>query len=120
MSAVEIRGLAALRKRLAAAAAPQAFKATLRDEAEALAEEARRDAPGELGRTVEVRDLSQGMRLAYAIGTPDPLGRFLEFGTARRPATPWLWPVFRARLPGIKHSLRKVAAAASKMPASGV
>jgi hypothetical protein len=28
--------------------------------------------------------------------------------------SPWLWPVFRARLPGIKQRLREVGAAASK------
>ncbi len=116
MTAVEIRGLAALRKRLETAAAPQAFKQILRDEAEALAEEARSAAPGDLGRTVEVRDTSQGTKLAYAVGTPDPAGRFAEFGTVRRPASPWLWPIFRARLPSIKRRLRKVAAAASKTP----
>lgn len=72
---------------------------------------------GELGRSVEVvRDVSRGTMHAYAIGTPDPAGRYLEFGTARRPASPWLWPAFRARLPGIKHRLRKLAAAASKTP----
>jgi hypothetical protein len=49
MTAVEIRGLAALRQRLAEAAAPQHFKAMLRAEAEALADEARRNAPGGWG-----------------------------------------------------------------------
>ena len=116
MTAVEIRGLAALRQRLAEAAAPQPLKQILRAEAEALAEEARQNAPGELGRSVEVRDVSRGTRHEYAIGTPDPAGRYLEFGTARRPAAPWLWSVFRARLPGIKQRLRKLAAAAPKTP----
>jgi hypothetical protein len=50
VTAVEIRGLAALRKRLEAAAAPPAFKQTLRDEAEAFAQAARNAAPGDLGR----------------------------------------------------------------------
>lgn len=120
MTAVEIRGLAALRKRLEAAAAPQAFKLTLRDEAEALAQAARNAAPGDLGRTVEVRDLSHAMKLAYGAGTPDPAGRFLEFGTVLRPASPRLWPIFRAPLPGIKQRVRKVAAAASKMSPGAV
>ena len=116
MTAVEIRGLGALRRRLAAAAVPQAVKGTLRAEAEVIAEEARREAPGELGATVEIIDTSRGMRLAYAVGTAHRAGRFLEFGTLRRPATPWLWPVFRARSRGINHRLRKVVAAALKMP----
>ena len=116
MTAVEIRGLEALRRRLAAAAVPQAVKGTLQAEAEAIAEEARARAPGELGGTVEIIDQSRGMKPAYAIGTAQPAGRFIEFGTSRRPATPWLWPVFRARSPGVKHKLRKVLAATLKMP----
>ena len=116
MNAVEIRGLEALRRRLEAAAVPQAVKGTLQAEADALAEEARREAPGELGATVEVIDQSRGTRHAYAVGTAHRAGRFLEFGTVRRPATPWLWPVFRARSSGVKHKLRKVVAAALKMP----
>ncbi len=35
---------------------------------------------------------------AVRIGTPDPLGRVLEFGTLRRPPRPWLLPAFRAAL----------------------
>ena len=115
MTAVEIRGLAALRRRLGAAAAPQAIKQTLRGEAEALADEARRAAPGDLGRTVEVRDMSQGTRLAYAVGTPDKTGRLPEQGTVQRPVSPWLWPLFRDRLPQVKHNLGRVVAAALKM-----
>jgi hypothetical protein len=109
-----------LRKPLEAAAPPQAFKQTLGGEADSLAQEVRSAAPGELGRTVEVRDLSDGMKLTYRVGTPDPAGRFLEFGTVRLPASPWLWPIFRARLPGIKQRLRKIAVAALKMPPTQV
>jgi len=116
MTAVTVKGLEALQRRLAGASAPEAVKATLRDEAEAIAEEARARAPGELGGTVEIIDQSRGMKPAYAIGTAQPAGRFIEFGTSRRPATPWLWPVFRARSPGVKHKLRKVLAATLKMP----
>jgi HK97 gp10 family phage protein len=115
MTAVEVKGLEALRERLAATALPQAIKEALRAEAEAIAEEARREAPGELGQTVEVVDQSRGAEPAYAMGTAHPAGRFLEFGTVRRPATPWLWPVFRARSLGVKHKLRKVVAAALKI-----
>jgi hypothetical protein len=50
VTAVEIRGLAPVRKRLEAAAASQAFKLTLRDEAEAFAQAARNAAAGDLGR----------------------------------------------------------------------
>lgn len=110
MTAVTVKGLEALQRRLAAALAPEAVKDALRREAETIAEEARARAPGELGGTVEIIDQSRGMKPAYAIGTAHPAGRFLEFGTRRRPATPWLWPVFRARSPGVKHKLRKLIA----------
>ena len=46
----------------------------------------------------------------------DPAGRAAEFGTLMRPATPWLWPIVKARLPAIKDRLRKLALAASKSP----
>jgi HK97 gp10 family phage protein len=114
MSGIVVKGLDALQRRLAAAASPQPLKAALLAEAEAIAADARNAAPGELGQTVDVIDDSHETRLAYAIGTPDPAGRFLEFGTVQRPATPWLWPVFRARSPDVKHRLRKLIAAAFK------
>ena len=75
------------------------------NEAEVIAAEAKARAPGELAGTVEIVDESGGLKLAYAIGTADPAGRFIELGTAQRPATPWLWPVFRTRSPGIKRRL---------------
>ena len=120
MSAVEVKGLEALRARLAAAAAPEPFKKALREEAEALAAEARREAPPELAQTIEVKDVSQGERPGFSVGTADPAGRALELGTLKRPASPFLWPIFRARLPGIKDKLRKVAAAPSKTHGAGV
>jgi hypothetical protein len=108
---VAIRGVTALRQRLEAAAASSPLKEALRGEAEVLAEEARDEAPGDLGRSIEIKDLSHGTRLAYAVGTPDPLARLFEHGSVRRPASPWLLPIFRARLPAVKHKLRKVVAA---------
>jgi HK97 gp10 family phage protein len=116
VSSVEIRGVETLRRRLAAAAAPQPVKAALRGEAEAIAEEARRGAPGELGATVEILDQSRETKLAYAVGTAHRAARFIEHGTLRRPATPWLWPAFQARKRGINHRLRKVVATAFKNP----
>ncbi len=120
MTAVEVKGLEALRARLAAAAAPEPFKKALREEAEALAAEARREAPPEIAQTIEVEDVSQGERLGFASARPIRPGGLLEFGTLKRPASPWLWPIFRARLPGIKDKLRKVAVAPSKMLGAGV
>ncbi|MGA7456554.1 MAG: HK97 gp10 family phage protein [Methyloceanibacter sp.] len=113
MTAVTVKGLEALQRRLAAASAPEAVKATLREEAEAIAAEARARAPGKLANTIEIVDESRGLKPAYAVGTSDPAGRFIEFGTARRPATPWLWPAFRARSPGVKHRLAPAQAVAA-------
>ena len=114
MTAVVVNGLDALRRKFAKAAEPEAIRDVLRNEAEAIAAEARTRAPSELADTVEIVDESRGLKLAYAIGTTDPAGRFIELGTARRPATPWLWPVFRERSPGVKHRLATLIAAAFK------
>jgi hypothetical protein len=114
MSTVTVKGLDALTQRLAAAGAPEPLQRTLRDEAEAIAEAARRGAPGQLGETVEVVEQSRETRLAYAIGTAHPAGRFLEYGTVKLAARPWLWPVFHARSPGVKHKLGRLIAASLK------
>jgi hypothetical protein len=114
VTAVKVNGIDSLRRRFAAAAAPEPIKAALRTEADAIAAEARRGAPGVLGDTVEVIDDSRGTRPAYIIGSSHPAARLLEYGTVRRPATPWLWPVFRARSSGVKHKLRKLPATAFK------
>ncbi|MGH6737324.1 MAG: hypothetical protein ACRECX_14800 [Methyloceanibacter sp.] len=111
MTMVTIRGLAALRRRLDAKDMPAAVKNSLRRDAEAVAAAAARAAPGDLGRTVEVRDISDRERMAYAVGTPHRAGRFLEYGTVRMRAQPWLFPAFRARLPRIKQSLGNSLAA---------
>ncbi|MGH6791716.1 MAG: HK97 gp10 family phage protein [Methyloceanibacter sp.] len=97
-----------------APSAPQKFEEAVRQEAETLAAEARERAPGALGQSVEIRDVSRGSRPAYAIGTPHPAGRHLEFGTARRPTSPWLMPLFWARSPAVKNRLRNVVMAALK------
>jgi hypothetical protein len=39
-----------------------------------------------------------------------------EFGTLKQPATPWLWPIVKARLPAIKDRLRKLALGAAMIP----
>lgn len=114
MTAVTVKGVEALQRRLAAATPSEAIKDLLQREAETIAEGARESAPGQLGGTVEILDQSRGTKAAYAIGTAHRAGRFLEFGTVRRPATPWLWPVFRARSPGVKHRLAKLIGTAFK------
>jgi hypothetical protein len=118
VTAVTIKGLANLQKRLAFASATPSVGETLLEEAEAIAAEARNRAPGEVGHAVEIKDVSQDTRLAYAIGTPDPAGRHVEHGTVKRHATPWLTPVFRARLPRVKHALGRVVAGALNSPGS--
>jgi hypothetical protein len=120
VTALEITGLEALRRRLEAASAPEPFRKALREEAEAIAADARREAPGELGRAIEVEDVSQGERLAFTVGTSDPAGSAAEFGTLKQPAMPWLWPIFRARLPALKDRLRKVALAPLKIRGAGL
>jgi HK97 gp10 family phage protein len=112
VSAVEIRGLEALQARLEAAGAPEPVGSVLREEAETIAEGAQQNAPGQLGGTVVVVDQSRGLQPAYAIGTAHRAGRFLEFGTVKMAARPWLWPAFRGRSPGIKHKLERVIAGA--------
>ena len=96
MTAVEIAGIEALRRRFEAASAPEPFKSALREEAEAIAAEARREAPAVFAQAIAVEDVSQGETLAFAVGTADPAGRAAEFGTLMRPATPWLWPIVQA------------------------
>lgn len=107
-----IRGLAALQDRLAGAVDARAVKATLRREAEALAAQARADAPQGLADTVEIIDESRGEGIAYAIGTPEPAGHALEFGTARKGPRPWLLPAFRARRNVVNDVLRNAVQAA--------
>jgi hypothetical protein len=48
------------------------------------------------------------------LGGQASAGFFLEFGTSRSRASPWLVPALHARLPGINHAVRKVIAAALK------
>jgi hypothetical protein len=120
--AVEIRGLDALRKRFAALGAVKDLGPALRAEAEAVAEAARetlreRDPQSQLARSIKIMELAGGDQPAFAVGTDDPAGFFLEFGTARRRAFPWLVPVLHGRLPAVNHAVRKVIAAALKASA---
>ena len=85
MKAVEVTGLEAQRARLARAAAPEPFKKALREKAEALAVELHREAPAALAAGIEVKDVSRGDRLGFSVGTADPAGRALEFGTLNGP-----------------------------------
>ena len=69
MTAVKIAGIEALRRRFEAASAPEPFKSALREEAEAIGAEARREAPAVFAQAIAVEDVSQGRR------SPSPSAR---------------------------------------------
>jgi len=121
-SPIEIRGLDGLRKRFAALGELKDLQPALRTEAEAVAEEARarlteHNPNGRLAQSIKIMELGTDDQPAYAVGTDDPAGFFVEFGTSRMRASPWLVPALHARLPGINHAVRKVIAAALKAAA---
>jgi hypothetical protein len=116
---IEIRGLEALNNRFAALGAMDGIAPALRAEAESVAADARENLKGggrtgDLAASVEVTGVRGGADSAFAVGTGEPAGFCLEFGTARMRAMPWLVPVLHPRLPGINHAVRKVIAAALK------
>jgi HK97 gp10 family phage protein len=119
---VEIRGTDRLRKRLDALGALKDLQPALRAEAEAVAEEAKarlteRDPNSRLARSIKIMGLGAEDQPAYAVGTDDQAGFFLEFGTSRMRASPWLVPALHSRLPAINQAVRKVIAAALKAAA---
>lgn len=116
MTAVTLKGLDALMRRFEGRGLAPAVETTLRREAEAIAAEAAENAPGRLGETIEITKESGGETPAFTVGTRHRAGWFLEHGTVRRPATPWLGPVFRARLPRVKQALTNTLRAALAKP----
>lgn len=104
---IDVKGLDALQRRLQMRGLEEAIERTLSGEAATIAEEAAAAAPGRLGETIEIMNESAEPRAAFAIGTAHRAGRFVEFGTRTMRAQPFLWPVFRARLPRVKHALTK-------------
>jgi hypothetical protein len=120
--AIEIRGGDSLGQRFAALGALKGLEPALRAEAEAVAEAARqnlraRNPRSRLAQSIEIMELGTADQPAFAVGTDDPAGFFLEFGTARSRALPWLVPALHARLPSINQAVRKVIMAALKAPA---
>ena len=105
MNALTVKSVEALKRHLAAKGLEEATGKMLASEAETIRAGAARAAPGRLGETLETIEESNGDWLSFAIGTPHGAGRFLEFGTRQMRARPFLWPVFRARLPRIKQDL---------------
>lgn len=117
--AVEIAGLESLRRGLAGLGAMKGLQAALRAEAEAVAAAAKatltaRDPASNLARSIKIMDLGQKDKPAFAVGTEEPAGHFLEFGTTRIPAFPWLRPALHAQSSSVNHTLRKVIATALK------
>jgi hypothetical protein len=116
---VEIRGLDRLRNRFVTLGAMDGLAPALHAEAEDVAGDAR-DRLKEQGRkedlaaSVEVTAAGGGSRPAFAVGTRAPAGFYLEFGTAKMRAMPWLVPILHAHLRGINHAVRKVITAALK------
>jgi len=105
VNALTVKGVEAFKQRLAAKGLEEATGKMLASEAETVRASAARATPGRLGKTLKTIEESNGDRLCFAIGTPHRAGRFLEFGTRQMRARPFLWPVFRARLPRIKQDL---------------
>ena len=93
--------------------APQKFEEAVRQEAETLAAEAQVRAPGALGETVEIMDVSRGPHPAYAIGTSHPVGRHIEFGRAALRIF-LADAAFLGALAGCQNRLRNVVLAALK------
>jgi hypothetical protein len=75
---------------------------------------------GELARSVEVVDISSEKAEGFPVGTAEPAGFFVEFGTFKRAGNPWLLPALHARLPRLKHNLRTLLNDAVKSRSMGV
>jgi HK97 gp10 family phage protein len=119
---VEIRGLEGLRQRLAALGTVQDLRPALREQADTVAFAAKatlteRDPGSRLAQSIGVKALGSEDQPAYAIGSNDPAAFFVEFGTAKRRATPFLTPAFHQSLPRINQGIRKVIEAALKRAA---
>ena len=72
---------------------------------------------GALARSVKVRTDPDG--LGGSVGTDLPHGRFLEFGTRRMPARPWLQPAFESLKPRIRRRFQEAVKAANRSAARG-
>ncbi len=116
-----VSGIDALQRRLSLGDGPARLHAALAAEADAIADEASAslrdqhpDASGGLVRSVTVSDESKGDRIGFAIGTDDPVGRYLEFGTRRTAATPWLLPALRRRADAVRQAVASAVGAFKK------
>ena len=105
-----LKGLDNWHRRLAHAA-PKGLQPAMLSEAAAIAEEAKGRVPAGIAAEVEIIDEIRGETVRYAIGTRRSAGRYVEFGTAKQRARPWVIPALHARLPHVKKRIGKMLAA---------
>ena len=103
-----------MRNRFEAPGALKDLQPVHRVEAEAVAQEVKarpteRNPNSLRARSIEIMELGTEDQLAYAVGTDDPAGFVLEFGTSPKGASPWFFTVLQTRLPGINDGVRKSA-----------
>ncbi|MFD0986774.1 hypothetical protein [Methyloligella solikamskensis] len=110
-----LSGLEVLKKRLEIGAAPADLRAAWRGQAIAIAEEARQaleqehpGGTGALARSVTVTETGEEDAPRFGIGTASPVGRYLEFGTRRMRAQPWLIPALHRHLPDVKRAAQRI------------
>jgi hypothetical protein len=113
VTGAKVSGLDVIRRRLSKMAELSTFKPKLRHEADSVAADARarldaRDMSA-LAKSVKVTELPRQDGEGFAIGTDEPAGFFVEFGTRKVAENPWLLPALHARLPRLKHNLATLA-----------
>jgi HK97 gp10 family phage protein len=115
---VEIDGLAGLRAKLAAL--PAEVEAAVRDEVYAGALDvqgaAKRRVPVDTGRlrnSIAVETEQGG--LSATVGTNVEYGPFVEYGTRRAHAQPYLFPAFEQMVPRIKSRISKAVTKAAEV-----
>ncbi|ODA66838.1 hypothetical protein A7A08_02135 [Methyloligella halotolerans] len=122
-----LSGLEALKRRLDIGAAPQDLREELRDQASVIADEARQaleqehpGGTGALARSIRVVETAEQDAPRFTIGTASPVGRYLEFGTRRMGAQPWLTPALRRHLPDVRGCAERIIARFLKSDSSEV
>ncbi|XSG81205.1 MAG: hypothetical protein ACPW61_08940 [Methyloligella sp. ZOD6] len=110
-----VSGLERLKSRFEIGSGGAHLRNRLRGQADAIAEEARRTlleehpgGTGALAHSVSVTETGEEDAPRFAIGTQSPVGRYLEFGTKRMAAQPWLIPTMHRHLQSVKRSARRL------------
>lgn len=128
MIRAKTRGLGSLRGRLQSykGAQRKAVKEVMSDSLGEVRREARRNlrrntnqgrSTGALADSVAVRLAADG--LGGSVGTDLPHGRYLEFGTRRMAARPWLQPAFESLKPQLRRRLADALRSAGRAAARG-